>query len=148
MKALTLWQPWASLVTAKIKWLETRSWQIDYRGPLAIHAAKAYPRAARELAATPAFRWGLHRCDPDLPRGCVLCTVELVAIYPVEELIGDARQLELPGNFQAPDFATQFCFGDFSPGRFAWHFKNITPLATPAPAKGGQRIWEWEKSHV
>jgi len=40
MKALTLWQPWASLVATGAKRIETRSCVTKYRGPLAIHAAK------------------------------------------------------------------------------------------------------------
>lgn len=40
MKALSLWQPWASLVAIGAKTIETRSWSTSYRGPLAIHAAK------------------------------------------------------------------------------------------------------------
>lgn len=39
MKALTLWQPWASLIAVGAKTIETRSWSTTYRGPLAIHAA-------------------------------------------------------------------------------------------------------------
>lgn len=34
MKAVTLWQPWASLVAAGVKRIETRSWKTSYRGPL------------------------------------------------------------------------------------------------------------------
>ena len=40
MKALTIWQPWAGAAAAGIKHNETRSWYTNYRGPLAIHAAK------------------------------------------------------------------------------------------------------------
>jgi activating signal cointegrator 1 len=36
---LTLWQPWASLISLGVKSIETRSWSTQYRGPLAIHAA-------------------------------------------------------------------------------------------------------------
>lgn len=39
MKALTLYQPWAGLVAANIKTIETRPWVTRYRGPVAIHAA-------------------------------------------------------------------------------------------------------------
>lgn len=39
MKAITIWQPWASLIALGVKTIETRSWSTDYRGPLAIHAA-------------------------------------------------------------------------------------------------------------
>lgn len=38
-RALTLWQPWASLVALLVKQIETRSWSTKYRGPLLIHAA-------------------------------------------------------------------------------------------------------------
>lgn len=40
---------------------------------------------------------------------------------------------------------TQRPYGDFAPGRFAWMLADITPLAEPVPAKGGQRLWEWTR---
>ena len=40
MKALSLWQPWASLIAAGVKRFETRHWETRHRGPIAIHAAK------------------------------------------------------------------------------------------------------------
>lgn len=43
MKTLTIRQPWASLIAAGVKTIETRSWSTRYRGPLAIHAAEATP---------------------------------------------------------------------------------------------------------
>jgi len=38
MKALTISQPYASLIASGEKWVENRSWFTPYRGPLAIHA--------------------------------------------------------------------------------------------------------------
>lgn len=43
MKAISLWQPWASLVALGVKTIETRSWSTKYRGPLTIHAAARRP---------------------------------------------------------------------------------------------------------
>jgi hypothetical protein len=40
MKALSLWQPWASLIPLGVKTIETRSWSTSYRGPLLICSAK------------------------------------------------------------------------------------------------------------
>ena len=37
MRALSLWQPWASLIFDGRKKIETRHWEMLYRGPLAIH---------------------------------------------------------------------------------------------------------------
>lgn len=39
MKALTIWQPWATAIAIGAKRIETRSWETHYRGPIAIHAA-------------------------------------------------------------------------------------------------------------
>lgn len=49
MRAITLTQPWSSLVARGQKKIETRSWQTSYRGPLAIHAAKGFPGYAKRL---------------------------------------------------------------------------------------------------
>lgn len=43
MKALTVRQPWASLIAIGAKRIETRSWRTSFRGPIAIHAAKRRP---------------------------------------------------------------------------------------------------------
>lgn len=43
MKALTLHQPWASLVALGVKTIETRSWSTKYRGQLVIHAGRSLP---------------------------------------------------------------------------------------------------------
>jgi hypothetical protein len=40
MKALTISQPYATLIAIGEKWVENRAWGTDYRGPLAIHAGK------------------------------------------------------------------------------------------------------------
>jgi hypothetical protein len=42
VKAITLQQPWASLIALGAKSVETRSWSTAYRGPLAIHAGKKW----------------------------------------------------------------------------------------------------------
>ena len=51
MRALSLWQPWASGIALGAKRIETRSWSTPYRVPIAIHAAKKWggeqARAAR-----------------------------------------------------------------------------------------------------
>lgn len=63
-KALTLWQPWASLVALGVKTIETRSWSTAYRGPLAIHAA----------ARRPPTYWH-HNVNADLPPAYDLCAM-------------------------------------------------------------------------
>lgn len=90
MKALTVWQPWASLVALGVKTIETRSWSTSYRGPLAIHAAKRRPKMAEAMLLEEAgltrlvdlpFIWS--KTDPLIPFGSVVATCELVDVWPI-----------------------------------------------------------------
>ena len=38
VRAISLWQPWATLIANGHKRYETRAWRTAYRGPLLIHA--------------------------------------------------------------------------------------------------------------
>lgn len=46
MKALSIRQPYASLVAHGIKDVENRSWETNYRGIVLIHAARVVPKEA------------------------------------------------------------------------------------------------------
>lgn len=136
MKALTIWQPWASLVAWGEKRYETRSWTTAYRGPLAIHAS-VRPVEVGNLGVNRFYdqafaRHGLHglRDWDSLPRGAVLCQVDLVDVVRVEDLRGKIS-------------TDEESFGDYSDGRFAWKFENIKLLPQPIPAIGKQGLWEW-----
>lgn len=41
MKALSIKQPWANLIAAGEKTIETRTWATDYRGPILIVSSKS-----------------------------------------------------------------------------------------------------------
>lgn len=136
MKALTLHQPWASLIALGVKTIETRSWVTNYRGPLAIHAGRQTPMAGalgdfRVWCESGAVWWldGRHG-DPGSNRywpltfGAVIAICELVDVVPIEH-------------------ATPDPYGDFTPGRYAWLLDDIVPLDEPVPARGFQKLWEW-----
>jgi hypothetical protein len=61
IRALTPTEPSAWLVALGFKGFETRSWQTVYRGPLAIHAAKSFPRWAQDHCYEEPFRSCLLR---------------------------------------------------------------------------------------
>lgn len=153
MKALTLTQPWATLVAIGAKKIETRSWSTQYRGPLAIHAAKLFPKSARELYKTEPFESTLmlyirmykasrlNLFHFVLPVGCMIATCELVAIFMIEK-----RHRLLPTFSQPlylPPVEPELSFGDYTPGRYAWILGNIKPLSEPIPVKGKLGLWEW-----
>lgn len=125
MKAISLWQPWASAVVLGLKSYETRSWSTSYRGPIAIHAAQRPPERTLRLDLFDAGvrNWG------DLPLGGVIGVAELVAIVPTDGMDGYLSGLELR-------------MGDYTPGRFAWRMERIRPIAF-VPCRGYQRLWEW-----
>ncbi len=62
MKALSLRQPWASMIADGRKTIETRTWRTRYRGPLAIHAS-AHPYEYLPTGGILAVAW-LYDCRP------------------------------------------------------------------------------------
>jgi len=74
MKALTIWQPYASLISKELKKYETRSWYTKYRGPLLIHSGQRPMRwilkNSHESALDVAIEtFGMNELM-DLPVGC------------------------------------------------------------------------------
>ena len=49
MKAISIRQPWASLIVAGIKDIENRSWMTSYRGKVLVHAAQKIDKKGIEL---------------------------------------------------------------------------------------------------
>lgn len=117
MKAISLWQPFASAIPYGFKRNETRHWSTNYRGLLAIHAAK---KDTPELRAI-----GRQGGLPDnLPFGQVVAICQIINVIPSEIMTYCVDPLERH-------------FGDYDPGRFAWLLTDIRPI-TPFPFKGGQ----------
>lgn len=167
MKALTLHQPWASLIAIGAKRIETRSWSTDYQGLLAIHVAKTFPVEARTFVRHPdvsdalAGRVPLHRDWAALPVGAVVATARLVDVVPIVGE-GSPDQFDYPhhlylspdnrlwrcsisqGEGEADERTQDLPFGDFTPGRYAWLLADVVPLIEPVPAPGRQGLWEWE----
>lgn len=140
MKALSLWQPWASLCLICIdgvaaKGFETRSWATKYRGRLAIHAAKrpmtqgVYSFDGLELFQI--FCDTLRDIET-FPLGAVLGTVDLVDCHLITP------------KFVAGLSARERAFGDYTLGRYAWELANPVMFDKPIPAKGAQGLWNWE----
>ncbi len=50
MKALSIRQPWASLIVLGLKDIENRTWSSRYRGPVLVHASKGMTRTEHEDA--------------------------------------------------------------------------------------------------
>jgi activating signal cointegrator 1 len=117
MKALSLWQPWASLIYDGRKTIETRHWEMLYRGPLAIHAAK---HVERDACKDFGYNW------QTIPRGAILC------------IVGVQGCVRFPHPLAPPD-----PYGDFYEGRFGILMTMLEKFDKPIPATGHQGIWNW-----
>jgi activating signal cointegrator 1 len=137
VKALTVTQPWATLIAVGAKHVETRSWTADYRGLLAIHAAHRFPGRARELCQTNPFRLVLDQVGiagpKALPCGMVVATCRLTAVHPTSR--------PLPAAWPAGCY--EVVFRDHRPGRYAWLLTDVTPLTRPVRARGTLGLWTW-----
>lgn len=51
MKAISIRQPWASLIVAGVKDIENRSWPTNYRGKVLVHASKKIDKKAMDIVA-------------------------------------------------------------------------------------------------
>lgn len=139
MKALTLTQPYASLVALGLKHYETRSFVTHHRGSLAIHAAQsvngvggkyAYERICQELPPLMrAILWNTY--SGDLPFG------EILAVTWVEDCIPTA---EVDGDVDGDERAV----GNYTSGRWAWRLRMPVLLIPAVRARGHQGIWNVE----
>jgi hypothetical protein len=155
MKAITLHQPWATLVAIGAKQIETRSWKTAYRGPLAIHAGKntryIKMKSADYLCAEEPFYSVLTRAgfvwpSGPLPLGCVVATCELVDVQQIDEVVSFPACQSYNARGHTWELSKQErAFGNYAVGRYMWLLDNIQIL--PAiPAKGSQGFWEWDPS--
>lgn len=137
VKVLSIKEPHASLLLTPYKTIETRSWATSYRGEIFLHASASAPSYRKEKAMwdrvlnlydkeenrtgkRPAFHKGFIYAKATLV-DCIEMTPENIAALPQEEI--DA--------------------GYYSPGRYMWVLKNVTPI-DPIPAKGHLGIWNYE----
>lgn len=127
MKAISLWQPWASLWVIGVKIHETRHWPTHHRGPLLVHAAKTLcrdvdPRLGEILERHFGPRWA-----KELPRGALIGCVEVDDCVPTQLAV------------VSDDDRT--C-GNWSTGRYAWRAQQAYRFSDPIPYIGRQGFFD------
>jgi hypothetical protein len=157
MKALSLTQPYATLVVTGEKKIETRSWLTHYRGEIAIHAAKGFPKWAKDKSAGRYFVDALRRINnsdvgftrwiDNLPFGAIVGTVEIFGVMETENIVSDYEyDIKLFNQMSLEKFTEkERAFGDYSfepKKRFGWFLRNPRMLIKPIPCKGALSLWE------
>jgi hypothetical protein len=112
MRALTVRQPWASLIVAGIKCVENRTWPCEHRGPLLIHAA-----------VTP----------DDIDEALGL----LDGPFPLGAIIGQVRLLDV-----VRYSARRFKGNPWAEGPWCWVLGGAVRLRHPVSCKGRLSLWE------
>lgn len=153
MKALTVWQPWASLIVAGVKPYEFRG----HKAPaalvgqrIAIHAGVRPPRrfeinALLMLLNDPAEAWqtGLTPDAIPLLEMWLADTSRLWLGHVVgTAILGTPRDAaEIAAEFGGPvnDSDRE------EHARFAWPMRDPEPYSPPIEARGAQGFWNWSR---
>lgn len=122
VKAISLWQPWATAMAIGLKKNETRSWPTHHRGDLLICSTKREP-SFWEMQIV----WRANKGYIDFPLGRALCIVEVYDCVPTSG--------------SAPNGA-EGLLGDYSHGRFIWLTRNLRRLPAPIPVIGRQGFFD------
>lgn len=130
MKVLTLKEPWASLIASGHKQIETRSWKVNYRGSIFVHAGSgcAVPSRISEVGQLVAIPKPMH--------GNIIAKVEIADCIEITE--------EYANKVKQTDPVSYIC-GDFTPGRFAWILRN-PQIVKPIPISGKLGLWNYDPS--
>lgn len=125
MKAITIKQPWASLIVHGIKDIENRSWRTNFRGRVLIHSSAKGDIAKfgclqlnqrLKIFNTPMSRIGFN----DLPFGSIIGSVEIVDCVQNHPSIWANK------------------------GVYNWVLANPILFSEPIPAKGKLSFWDYE----
>lgn len=151
MRAISLWQPWATAMAVGSKRIETRHWPTKIRGTIAIHAAKRrnieelifigscwnWIGALKPIGAE--FGKNFH-ITKALPFGSIVAVGDLVDCRPTDSFtqveLDTLRHPEGEDGHLYPWKERQM--GNFDLGRFGWVFENVQRLKEPIPFKGMQ----------
>lgn len=141
MKAISLWQPWASLwCCSLLKLHETRSWPISVPAGgvwVAVHAAQH----VEKNFGSPAFATMLQvEFGADwrrtLPTGAIIGAVHVAECRPTHEVYP-----VVPEPQRGPEAFADFLSGDYTPGRYAWRCDERRVLPQPIPYRGLQKLF-------
>lgn len=137
MRALTLTEPFSTLMMLQAKRVETRSFKLPNNiigQDVIIHSAKAYPKMYQRLCNTEPFRSALRpegvRVCPELNCGMGLCVVKFIGCRRTEDVRSQLTPQEL-------------AFGNYFDGRYAWFTEYVERWASPVPHIGRLGFWEW-----
>jgi hypothetical protein len=127
MRALSIKQPWASLIVHGFKRFEMRNWPTRHRGRILIHASKTWSAAQLAFFESAPVRGRLEPFLP-LPFGALIGFVDIVECYHV-------RSMPRPASPES-------IWSDFDSFTYAFELAHPIPISRPAYLKGDRGLVE------
>lgn len=151
MRALTVWQPWASMIVLGLKPYEFRGWPAPaslHGQRIAIHAGARYVRRTEvdEILASLRAEKAGHGLPTTLKVDETIAFLEHVIAehtmgLPLSAIVGTAV-LGTPK--RAKDLAELRADSDrVDHTKWAWPMQDVQLALPPRPATGMQGIWHW-----
>lgn len=145
MKAMTLYEPWATMMAIGAKKNETRGQRTAHRGEIAIHAGLNKSGCSDKATAATLEAFKRRGIEPTFSFGYIVAVLEIFAVLSVErtfveEYFDEAERENLIKNGQVGLNDEEWQFGNYDEGRFFYRTRNVRRLKTPIKAKGMQCI--------
>lgn len=148
MKALTVWQPWASLIVLGLKPAEFRNWKaprLVWGQRIVIHAGKRPAKSGvRELLADDDAIRG--SCGMDADVGAIRKYLQGIAArgYAMEHTAGLGTAV-LGEPLRADNYYKRqgWSVGGDGPWNVAWPMLDPERWEEPVPMRGAQGLWAW-----
>lgn len=126
MKVITLKQPWATLVAEGLKKYEFRSWKLNYRGEILIHAGKGIDKDAMDK---------FKHLNLNFPHSRIVARVNILDCIELNQEINKniIKQNELVYGHK------------YNRTGYAWELEVIEKINNNKEVSGKQGIWNLEK---
>lgn len=124
MKAITIKEPWASLIVNGYKKYEFRSWKTNYRGKILIHAGMSIEKD---------MLGNIKAYNIEINKGAIIGEADLAdCILVNEEFDEELRNID------------EIVYGNNHINNYAWKLENIKKYDKPIPIKGKLGLWNYE----
>lgn len=124
MKAITIKQPWASLICEGIKDIENRTWKTNYRGRVLVHAAGCHGKKFKIKLTDEQMKIAF----PVIGKKCISENI------PFGSIIGSVEITDCVQNHPSI-WAEKDCWN--------WVLANPVLFPEPIPCKGKLSFWEY-----
>ena len=128
MKALTICQPYAELISRGEKRVENREWPTCYRGPLLIHAGKSRDWLSGETDAELEQQYGRQ-----IEFGAIVAKAQLIACLHIDDIDWGKHDNEFPWLRDHTHVSGTWC----------WVLDEVERLPAAIPWKGAQGLWDY-----